>query len=194
MFASRREYSYLDSRALIDAMVEKNQLVHGSLRWKVIILPAVSTLPEAAWQKLEAFIQAGGKVIALEQMPENSENRFPDVEIKAAFEALFKEKEHAVYLEQGQTDRVEEILESWLDKAVQLEDESLPVRLAHRKIDGRDVIFLLNDSKDVVTTTITLKGRGKVEEWDPATGSIRRVDNPAELSLLPYHGKIYRTM
>jgi hypothetical protein len=193
MFASRWEYSYLDSRALIDANVEKDRLVHGQLGWKVVILPAVSTLPEAAWNKLEAFVRAGGKVIALEQMPENSEDRFPDAQVQATFETLFTEMEEAVYVEGWHAAGVEKILSSWLEKAVQLEDESLPVRMAHRKIDGRDVIFVLNDSKQEISTTLSLQVKGRLEEWDPATGNVRKVGNPTVLSLLPYHGKIYRT-
>jgi hypothetical protein len=193
MFASRWEYSYLDSRALIDASVEKDRLIHGPLQWKVIILPAVTTLPEAAWQKLETFIQAGGKVIALEHMPENSEDRFPDAEMQASFETLFKESEHAVYVKGWESEGMEKILSSWLDKAVQLEDESLPIRLAHRKIDGRDVVFVLNDSKQEVSTPMNLQVKGRLEEWDPASGTVTSVGNPTVLSLLPYHGKIYRT-
>jgi hypothetical protein len=193
MFANRWEYSYLDSRALIDARVEKDRLVHGHLQWKVIILPAVSTLPEAAWKKLEAFIKAGGKVIALELMPENSEDRFPDAEIQAAFETLFKEQDHAVYVEDWPSAGVEKILKSWLEQTVQLEDESLPIRLAHRKIGGRDVIFVLNDSPAEVSTTMALQVKGRLEEWDPATAIVRAVGNPTVLSLSPYHGKIYRT-
>ncbi len=50
MFKNRREYSFLDSRAIIESKVVNGELVNGQLHWKVIVLPAVSTLPEEAWE------------------------------------------------------------------------------------------------------------------------------------------------
>ncbi len=193
MFANRWEYSYLDSKALIDAQVQKDLLVHDQLQWKVLVLPAVSTLPEEAWMRLEQFINAGGNVIALDLMPENSENRFPDAEIQATFDALFEGRKNAVFIDAWESIQVDKILRTWIDKALTLDDESLPLRLAHRKINGRDVVFVLNDSRETVNTKMTLHVKGKLEAWDPATGEIRPVDNPATLELLPYHGMIYRS-
>jgi hypothetical protein len=193
LFSERWEYSYLDARALIDAEVRQDVLTHGQLEWKVIVLPAVTTLPEAAWRKLEAFILAGGKVMALEEMPENTEKSFPDARLQADFEALFRERQNAVFIRGWKATEVDEILGSWLDRAILLEDESLPLRLGHRLIHGKDVFFIINDSPHEVSTLMTLQAKGKLEEWDPASGTIKPVDNPTALSLLPYHGKIYRT-
>jgi hypothetical protein len=193
MFAHRWEYFFLDSKALIDAQVQKDILVHDQLQWKVIVLPAVSTLPEEAWTRLEQFVMAGGKVLALELMPENSENRFPDAEIQATFEALFEDRGNAIFMGDWESTKVDRILGSWLDKDIVLEDESLPLRLAHRKINEKDVFFVINDSREKVDTRMTLQAKGRLEEWDPASGEISPVGNPTAISLLPYHGKIYRT-
>ena len=193
MFANRWEYSYLDAQALTDAEVRQDVLALGPLQWKVIMLPAVTTLPEAAWKKLESFIRAGGKVMALEELPENTENKFPDVRLQADFEALFREKEHAVFISGWKAAEVNEWLGSWLDKAIILEDESLPLRLGHRLIHGKDVFFVINDSGHQVSTMMALRAKGKLEEWDPAAGTIKPVGMPTALTLPPYHGKIYRT-
>jgi hypothetical protein len=173
--------------------VETGQLVHGPLRWKVIVLPAVSTLPEAAWRKLEAFVHSGGKLIALELMPENSEDRFPDAQLQAAFADLFQNGKDAVFIRDWTPAALEGILGSWLDKAIELSDESLPLRMSHRRINGRDLFFVFNDSRREVHTDMTLRAKGRLEEWDPKTGDINPVGNPASISLMPYHGKIYRT-
>ena len=194
MFANRWEYNYIDARAIMESKVENGVLVHGQLRWKVIVLPAVTTLPEDAWARLGDFAASGGRIIALEMMPENSDRHFPDPDVRNGAAKLFTENKHAVFLEAWSHARLEEILEGWLSKAVSLEDESLDLRIAHKNVHGKEVFFIINDSPVTTTTTITLKARGRLEEWDPATGEIRRVSRKTEIELKPYHGKIYRSM
>ncbi len=193
MFNNRWEYSYLDSRALMDADVENGELVHGQLRWKVIVLPAVTTLPEEAWNRLSEFADSGGSVIALELMPENTENSFPDPEVRSWGQDLFTASDNAVFLKNWTSQEMEQILGNWLQKAVELEDESLPLRMAHRQIDGKDVYFIINDSGEKVSTRIALQAEGRMEEWDPASGEIKPVSDNPGIELLPYHGKIYRS-
>jgi hypothetical protein len=194
MFSKRWEYLYVDTRAIIDSRVEGGELVHGNLRWKVIVLPAVTTLPEEAWARLGDFARAGGRIIALEMMPENSDIRFPDPDLKQRAEEIFAKSEDAVFLEDWSPARLEEILVGWLPKAFALEDESLDLRMAHKKVDGKDVFFIINDSDETISTRINLRVRGKLEQWDPATGEVKRVSKKPEIILKPYHGKIYRTI
>ena len=191
MFNNRWEYSYLDSKAIIDSRVENNELVHGQLRWKAIVLPAVSTLPEEAWQRLLEFIEAGGTVIALELMPINTERKFPDPELQAKAKDLIENNDNVLFLENWNHSIMEESLNRYLTKAIELKDESLPVRIAHKKIRNKDVFYIINDSGKALNTMVTLQAPARMEEWDPATGKIRNTTNSFEINLLPYHGKIY---
>jgi hypothetical protein len=193
MYHKRWEYSYLDSRAIADAEVSGSQLVHDPLAWKVIILPAVSTLPAAAWDRLEEFILAGGKLIALEEMPQNSDVSFPDEEVADRFAKLFSENDNAVLVEGWTSSDLDKLLGGWLEKEIILGDEALPLRFAHREIDGRTVYYVINDSKEVQKTSVALNTRKKLEEWDPASGEISPTENPAEIELLPYHATIFRS-
>ena len=52
LFAAQRDFTFVDSRALTEAHAESDALVHGKLRWRVIVLPGADTLPLAAWQNL----------------------------------------------------------------------------------------------------------------------------------------------
>jgi hypothetical protein len=193
MFKNRREYSFLDSRAIIESKVVNGELVHGQLHWKVIVLPAVSTLPGEAWERLFEFSEAGGKLIALELMPVNTEKKFPDTELQSRAQKLFETNDNVKLVTNWNSRKIEEILDAWLVKEVKLEDESLPVRIAHRQIDNKDVYFIMNDSGNPVSTRVTLKAPSDMEEWDPASGSIMDVSNSFTISLLPYHAKIYRS-
>ena len=194
MFGNRWEYSFLDSKALIDAEVRGGSLLHDPLEWKVIILPAVSTLPSEAWNRLEEYVYKGGKVLFLEKMPQNSDEHFPDPDVLRRFNRLIRDHQNAVLIENWKSNDLDRILGGWLEKDLVLEDESLPLRYAHREIDGHQVYFIINDSKSPQKTTITLNTSGKLEEWDPATGEINPIENPAGIELLPYHGKVYRSI
>ncbi|MBE0655180.1 MAG: hypothetical protein IH594_15370 [Bacteroidales bacterium] len=194
VFTNRWEYTYLDSKALIDSKVMENELVHGPLTWDIIILPAVSTLPAKAWERLEEYISSGGKLIALEFLPENSDTGFPDDEVKNRFKELFKSSENVVFIKDWQAADIEEILGKWGKRAVAIEDKTLPLRLAHKKINGSDVFFIANDSPQSIETTIEFSTKKSMEEWDPATGEVTKIENTQLIALNPYHGKIYRTV
>jgi hypothetical protein len=75
-----------------------------------------------------------------------------------------------------------------------MENETLPLRLAHKKINGNEVFFVANDSPQPLETTIEFNTKISIEEWDPATGVVTKIENPHLIALSPYHGKIYRTV
>jgi hypothetical protein len=97
-------------------------------------------------------------------------------------------------MDEWSSPELDDLMNTWLKKAVILEDESEHLAMAHKKIDGKDVFFVLNDSPEEIRTDITFKTRGKLEEWDPDSGEITSFSNGSEVLLKPYHGKIYRAI
>ncbi|WP_186774785.1 glycosyl hydrolase family 2 protein [Allorhodopirellula solitaria] len=194
LFEHRWEYLHLDSQALIDSQPQDGRFVHDPFRFRVIVLPAVSTLPADAWANLSAFAKQGGKLVFLEARPRNSEADFPDQAVQDEFAQLIDENPNVVFLEEWTFETLNELLESWLDRPLKIADEHLPVRLAHRQIDGREVFFLVNDSAADVTTTVTFHTAAQLEEWDPATAYVHPVSRETQVVLQPWHAKIYRTM
>ena len=57
MYDYRWEYINLDSKALTDSKAQNGRLIHDPFEFKVIILPAVSTLPSKAWERLLEHIK-----------------------------------------------------------------------------------------------------------------------------------------
>jgi hypothetical protein len=193
MFENRWEYTHLDAQAIIDSDVKGDRLVHQLLQFKVIVLPSVTTLRADAWLQLTQFIENGGKVIALEKKPVNSHEAFPAPELRNRFETFFTENENVVFLEHWTIGKLNELLNQWLDKPLKLGDEALPLRLAHKKIDGEDLVFVINDSDQPVHAAASFSVEGKMEEWDPAAGTVRKVKNDLNIDLEPWHGKVYKT-
>ena len=193
MFENCWEYTHLDAQAILDSKVEKGILVHDNLRFKVLVLPYVSTLPQAAWKQLETFVKQGGKIIAIEEKPANSEINFPDTQVQQTFEKLFVENKNIVFMKGWTAEKLNDHLNSWLEKPIKVESDKLPIRLANRKIDGHDVLFIINDSNNEIATKLSFNLKGNFEEWDPITGNISELGKDFNLSLKPYQGKIYRT-
>ncbi len=50
----------------------------------------------------------------------------------------------------------------------------------HKVVDGRDVYYFANLGGAAVETEVSLRGRLRLEEWDPHTGEVRR--RPADFS------------
>ena len=110
-----------------------------------------------------------------------------------AFAKLCRENENVTFLPEWTAGELEPLLNQYLEKAIRLADESLDLGLAHKRINDREVYFVLNDSEEEVRTGITFNTKEKLEEWDPDSGEIHTVSNGDEMVLKPYHGKVYRT-
>lgn len=210
LFASRRDFTFVDSRALIDAKVEPGSLVHGPLRWQVVVLPGADTMPLAAWENLARFVQRGGVVIALGALPLNSESQFPSPRVAAIADEIFGKDAVAtalqprsspnaaggmgIYLPHGLESLLPQVLSGLLEPDVTVTDANSPIRVTHRRIEGRDVCFVINDSPNPWSGQIAFAAAGEGERWDPATGRREPAvsSDVSNLRLEPYGAAIYR--
>ncbi len=205
LYLYRRDFTHVDASALIEATVDGDALVHGELRWRVVVLPDVDTLPLAAWEKLSRFHQAGGVVIALVSRPANSECDFPSPQVLALSKAMFGEEEGAaltttpaggagVFLPRGMETLLPMVLDAILERDGGPTDPKAPLRTTHRCIDGSHVYFVINDSAAPWEGAVDLPAAGAVEQWDPASGTMTPRDDgrAVPLRLDGYGGMIYR--
>ncbi|MFQ6131605.1 MAG: glycosyl hydrolase [Armatimonadota bacterium] len=204
LFAARRDFTYLDSRTLVEAQVGDGQLVHGDMRWHVVILPCVDTLPEAAWLNLAQFEKAGGVVIAVGARPTNSTRAFPSPRIVELGQKMLGASAEprvtwygegaGLFLPQSAVAVLPSILSTIIAEDVAVSPSNVPVRVTHRRIEGRDVYFLINDGAQPVEVTVSLTAAGTGEQWDPATGEITPLESRQDIALAlgPYEGMLFR--
>ena len=192
MFENRWEYLHLDSQALIESEIEDGEMVHGKLRFKVLVLPDVDTLEMKAWSQLLKFVKRGGKIVFMGKKPANTDINFPDGNLQRTFEKFIQSSSNVVYMDSLDGDKLDGLLEKWLGRPVAFDDEKLPIRLAYKVVDGSKVYFLVNDSKEEIETGAKFGIDGNLEEWDPASGEVRPVSNSSNIVLKPYSGKVYR--
>lgn len=205
LYGAARDFSYIDTLALTESKPEKGSLVHGDLRWRVLVLPAVDTLPAEAWERVAEFWRSGGVVIAVGALPRNSESEFPSAHVQSLAAEIFGRSTDsrvsvnpsggvAIYLAQGSEGMLPAVLDSVLGRDVKLPGAHTPIHATHRRIDGHEVYFVINDGASPWEGSIDLAASGKGEQWDPATGRVTPVASPSgiRLKLVPYGGTILR--
>jgi hypothetical protein len=213
LFRARRDPTIVDARALVESTIEGDALVHGELRWRVVVLPGVDTLPTAAWEKLDRFVAAGGVVVAIGARPANSEAKFPDPAVQAIAARRFGREGSAdeprtvandagggvVRLPDGAAALLPAVLDAVLAPDVAASRRGSPLRATHRRIADHDIYLIANDSAEAVSEPVKLPldaGAG-VELWDPATGEVRPVEagegGSIPVALGPYGALIVRT-
>lgn len=209
LFAARRDLTVIDSRTLAGAGVASGALVQGPRQWRVLVLPGVDTLPLGAWENLARFVRGGGVAVALGALPAHSETEFPSARVQALARELFGDVGDAapaprveahpaggagIVLPRGSESLLPAVLEGLLDREVTVEPAESPVRITHRRIEGRDVFFVINDSGQPWSGDLTFAASGPGERWDPATGTSVAVEagKAGALRLEPHGAAVFR--
>jgi hypothetical protein len=130
----------------------------GKMDYRLVIVPPGTTLAANTVRLLREFAAAGGAVLALEPLPTLIDGRpaegpvLPETTCVVTLDAL--------------PDALDDLLPF---------DVRVPGRPAiwahHRRIGEADVYFLANTDLDTGgKATVSLRGTGYLEEWDPVTG------------------------
>jgi len=169
--------------------------------YSVIILPAAKVLPIETARALRDFAKAGGRVIALEELPSasagliNSDNN--DRELKQIMAGLFNEKTNGMFLPEYKIITppfvpMQQVpfkpttpLNEQQRKLLALIEEVTPpdfslagqaqsdgLTFIHKRINDLDVYFVTNLQPNFITTEVTFRVTGKTpQRWNAITGS-----------------------
>ncbi|MBM3497615.1 MAG: hypothetical protein FJX74_02985 [Armatimonadetes bacterium] len=205
LYTARRDFTYVDSRALAEARVEDGALVHGGLRWRVVVLPGVDTLPDEAWLNLRELWRQGGAVIAVGARPANSAREFPSPRIEQLGAEMLGTGDDlrltvgeaggvGAYLPRSAVALLPTVLDAIIEPDLAADAAGSPVRFTHRRIDGQEVYFAINDSPEPVEASVSLATAGAGELWDPATGKLTPLASGqgVKLALDSYGGALLR--
>jgi len=206
LYGANRDFGYVDAQALCKANVSKDTLTLGDLRWRVLVLPDVDTLPLEAWEKVAAFWRQGGVVIAIGARPANSAVEFPSPRVQAIGGELFGTAD-APCLTTNPADGVglrlptsmmgvtPRIVDALFERDAACAEAEAPVKITRRRIDGHEVYFAINDSDAAWEGKIRFCGQGVSEQWDPATGVMTPLADGVlvPVRLGPYGAMLFRS-
>ena len=85
-----------------------------------------------------------------------------------------------------------QVLDRVLEPDVRLAGPRSPLRATHRRIGGREVYFVINDSASPWSGRVRPAAAGPGEQCDPATGEVRPFNPGAEIHLSAYGGTVFR--
>lgn len=160
----RRDYDHLDPEMLAEAQIREGNIVIGEASYEVLILPPMLNLEVAAWNQLQAFVSAGGKVITTGCLPVESVE--PGSPGALDWEELCKkENVYSLPVDGAMEQKVSEYLlpklDEWLDDAVVLRVENDPLHILQqfRMISAHEaVLFLTNQEGE------TLQGKLQIDK------------------------------
>lgn len=192
LYRSNRDFTYIDSKAILESRVRAGAMQVRDLTWRVVVLPAVDTLPAAAWRKLETFVLGGGILVAVGELPANDERSFPSAAVSALARRLFTSVEqggmrrvglgHTIYLPDGTTGMLPIALDTVVPAPVKA-GAATPIRATRRQIGRRAVTYLINDSDSRWAGTVGLACAGPGRLMDPETGRITRIADTGQVRL-----------
>ncbi len=189
LYTTGTDFDFIDFESLSRAKIKNGELQVAGESYKVLILPAMAAIRFSTLEKARDFYLAGGKVIAIGALPEASERiGGNDPEIQSINNKIFGVSADAVsgsgrlmnrnssgkgigiYLDIPD-DISNEISQLITPDFKVIAAKSKPYFL-HRKIGEKDIYFVYGVPKD---TACYFRSPGKVELWDPWTGTTREL-------------------
>lgn len=182
---ARYDFMVADDYYLAKSEVGSGRLRINQLEFQVLILPPMSTTRRATAMRVREFYRAGGTVIALRRLPQNSvEIGRDDPELKSIWEEVFdlhsSLKPYGLrtnsgggrsYLVAGAVADLVEIVREVVDPDVELvEGQSDHLFAMHKRNSGIDLYWVVNDTPEPRTHMLRFKAKGRPEKWEAPTG------------------------
>jgi hypothetical protein len=192
----QRDYDILFEDEVLDNLlsIEGNYLKVADEKFRVLILPPMTTIPAKVIKLAKDFYEKGGIVVSLGFLPTNSEVKVNDPRIESDAKHIFSEAAlnkkkstnksssggQAVFVplpDDLNGEGLEKILKDTLDNLIESDlkvdsPNSRNIIYLHRNVKGDEFYFVANLSKETIEGEITLRAAGKLEKWDPETGEI----------------------
>lgn len=167
--AARVEFLVGDRHYLGEMTVEGSTLARGPHRFQTVVLPPLDAISRAGLAKLVEFAQAGGRVYALGELPTASvESGWRDPQLAA----LVAQLTAAPTFARGDLPDLLAKSAPGLTSPVRLVDGAFPLLQHRRRLDGRDFLWLANNTGQPQHTTILLPAlHGAASKWDCETGA-----------------------
>jgi hypothetical protein len=188
IYESGVDMDFIDQRSIVRSQVEAGRLKVSGMEFKVLVLPAVSTIPTATLKMIRDFYASGGTVVAFGRLPDASAERGRgDPEIRSLIAAIFGtspvrggselvKRSNAnggkAFFVPSNSSRVSGIVASAFVPDVVASEPG--VYHTHREIGNQQVYFLFNIEPKKRDLSFRFRVEGEPEIWDPFTGQAQR--------------------
>ena len=171
------DYHILDSYYLERAEIRDAAIRLADETFRVLILPPMTEMEGAAMAQVRRFIDSGGVVLAVGQLPDGLDpadlRRFP-----ARHHPLFMDRlDYLEYLRvpAGIREDLRPLLEALRavepPQALWLGEDTAGLYASHRRLPGADWYWVVNDTDRARHARLRVPGTGVFERWDAETGA-----------------------
>ncbi len=188
------EYLATDKYSLNNNRIHLNN-VENFQDYNLIIIPAGKTISYKALQKIKAFYDAGGKVVFTSLLPSKSAEMGKDNEVVRIISEMLGDKNatepktnknggNAIFVPKLNAEILEKTLSDFTPNADVIFTDNPVVKselgvfsYLHKVKDDRDIYYFANSSDDSIDTEVLLRGKLKLESWNPHTGITSKLEN-----------------
>jgi hypothetical protein len=160
--------------------VKNGMLVLTSGRiYPFIVFSDTLMLPEAL-QKIKGLVAAGATIVSSKPKRSPSLQNFPacDVTIKSLTAEVWGDGAQNVYGKGFVFTKLEDAKKKFSitpDYTIEKTDKAVDIRIIHRKVDGKDLYFVANRSKEAQRISVSFRVSGKQPElWQAEDASIQK--------------------
>ena len=157
--------------------VERDQLVLGSARYRMVVLPNVERIPLETMHKLADFVRSGGIVIATRRLPViipgMKATAAEQTELREIVKRLFEIDAAQAHFVTDEKELLRSKLAEVLPPDMSLTASSADIGFVHRRTGDSDVYFIANTAnfRQRVRATFRVQDK-KAEWWDLFTGQV----------------------
>ncbi|HUX98460.1 MAG TPA: glycosyl hydrolase, partial [Candidatus Deferrimicrobium sp.] len=191
----QRDFDILFEEAFVndEIVVNGSELQANQEKFKILILPPLTTIAVKVIERIESFYLGGGMIVSIGKLPTNSRELKNDPQIINIVNNIFggswenNDKElirenskggKAIYIplkEISNQKKLYNLLESTLEELYPFDLKLISpkrrnVIYNHRKLPDGESYFIANLSKERFEGEIQIRNQGKIEKWDPIRG------------------------
>lgn len=165
----QRDFDYGDELLLRRyGSVDGAQIGVGHCRYRIVVLPPLRSMLRETYALLRQFHDNGGKIIAVQQVPNRIEGSHCE-ELEAFLEA-------AATVVPNERQAIRVVLDAISAPNLELvgdADEISGVFFQERRWQEKRIFFLVNTHRERrVQCTVRIRGRGQLQLWDSSNGEV----------------------
>lgn len=188
---------FLDPKYSIADGVARLNNQENFQEYSTLILPGCNIISHKTLDRIKEFYEKGGTIIATTRLPFKSAERGQDQQVIRLIGEIFGIDPlqprsisgitenaspgggSATFLPQPDAAALQEVLAKHSPPAdvgfipnPELKTDFGKFSYIHKVKDGKDIYFFANSSDEPIQTSVLLKGKQRLEQWDPHTGEI----------------------
>ena len=213
-----KDFTFIHPEVLDEKCTVADGILHlqNKINWedyKVLVIPSCQTMSISNLKKIRDFYQQGGTLVFTTRLPSKSVETGKDLYINKLVKSIFPKGENnsgvvqtnrkggkAIFIPKPSGQNLRQVLSDingYFDVDYAVNED---IRYIHKVIGGQELFFFANIGGSNVNIPVTLRGKMKLQKWDPHTGDIqdlitennlndqsRLATTKCALLLKPYH-------